>query len=305
MVIIRLMGGLGNQLQQYALYEKFNTLGRDVRLDTSWFEGGQQGLLAKRKIEIDRFRGVSYRAASPEEVRKLRGSESLAARAIRKLSGGSMPGNKKRFTESDQYHPEIFGLTDAYLEGYWACEYYYADILPLLREKIVFPYSEEKRIETLMELAGMDCEKDSMVSMHIRRGDYLDPANSSLLGGICTDEYYNAALEYVRKYVNDPHFFIFTDDIEYARTKYSSNEYTVVDINHDDNNYLDMGLMAACAHHICANSTFSFWGARLDGKMSKIQIRPSIHRNNQVCVPEKMHEWWKNWTIITPGGETV
>jgi hypothetical protein len=123
MVIIRLMGGLGNQLQQYALYEKFNTLGRDVRLDTSWFEGGQQGLLAKRKIEIDRFRGVSYRAASPEEVRKLRGSESLAARAIRKLSGGSLPGNKKRFTESDQYHPEIFGMDDVYLEGFWACEY--------------------------------------------------------------------------------------------------------------------------------------------------------------------------------------
>jgi hypothetical protein len=47
MVIIRLMGGLGNQLQQYALYEKFNTLGRDVRLDTSWFEGGQQDCLPK------------------------------------------------------------------------------------------------------------------------------------------------------------------------------------------------------------------------------------------------------------------
>ncbi len=305
MVIIRLMGGLGNQLQQYALYEKFNTLGRDVRLDTSWFHAGQQDVLAKRKIEIDRFPGVSYRQASPEEVRKLRGSQNIAVRAIRKLSGGNMPGNKSRFMEKEQYHPEIFDMDGVYLEGFWACEMYYADILPKLREEIVFPETEEDRREQLRRLAGSrtgDCET---VSLHIRRGDYLDAENKAMFEGICTQQYYSAALGYIKEHVQDPHFFIFTDDPGYAVSQYKGNEYTVVDVNHGDDSYKDIGLMSVCSHNICANSTFSFWGARLNRSENKIQIRPSVHKNSQVCVPERMHEWWKDWTIITPGGETV
>jgi hypothetical protein len=81
----------------------------------------------------------------------------------------------------------------------------------------------------------------------------------------------------------------------------------VVDINHGDDSYKDIGLMSCiCSHNICANSTFSFWGARLEQKM-KTRYRYALLsiRIQQVCVPEKMHEWWKNWTIITPGGETV
>ena len=139
MVIIRLMGGLGNQLQQYALYEKMLLTGHDARLDTSWFrEGAQKDVLAKRKIELVLFPKIEYKEASKEEVSRLRGSDSRAAHIIRKITGSSALGSKHRFVESSQYHPEIFEMDEVYLEGFWACEKYYADILPQLRSRSRF-----------------------------------------------------------------------------------------------------------------------------------------------------------------------
>ena len=66
--------------------------------------------------------------------------------------------------------------------------------------------------------------------------------------------------------------------------------------------FFDIQLMSKCAHNICANSTFSFWGARLNAGRDKICIRPSIHKNTQKCIPEEMKELWKGWTLITPQG---
>ncbi len=321
MVIIRLMGGLGNQLQQYALYEKMRLTGHDARLDTSWFhEGAQKDVLAKRKIELGLFPRIEYKEASKEEVSRLRGSDSRAAHIIRKITGSSALGSKHRFVESSQYHPEIFEMDEVYLEGFWACEKYYADILPQLREQISFSDTLEERQKLLKKLAKADKDTcidaiesnetgnigtQGYVSMHIRRGDYLDDANRAMFDGICTQKYYDAAEGYIRKHVENPQFFIFSDDTGYAREHYSGDEYTVVDVNHGEDSYKDIGLMSVCSHHICANSTFSFWGSRLDCSEDKIQIRPSIHKNSQVCEPDKMHEWWKGWTIITPQGDII
>ena len=100
------------------------------------------------------------------------------------------PRSDKHFYETDMYHPEIFSFTDRYLEGHWACEKYYHDILPLLREKIRFP--EERNPEKCQTAERM--EQENSVSVHIRRGDYLDPENAGMFGGICTDAYYETAM---------------------------------------------------------------------------------------------------------------
>ncbi len=307
MVIIRLMGGLGNQLQQYALYEKYNMMGRDVRLDTSWFrESGQRGVLATHKIELGLFPGIRYKEASGTEIKRLRGSDGKAARAVRRLTGKRSFACTHRFIESAQYHPEIFDMDDIYLEGFWACEKYYSDIMPELRRQIVFPDTYQERRDILLRsVCGENGPEKSLVSMHIRRGDYLDNDNRDMFAGICTQEYYDQAERYIRDHVKDPYFLLFSDDIGYAREHYTGPDYTVIDLNHGPDSYKDIGLMSVCDHHICANSTFSFWGARLDGSKDKIQIRPSIHKNSQVCVPEQMHEWWQGWTIITPKGELI
>ena len=141
------------------------------------------------------------------------------------------------------------------------------------------------------------------VSVHIRRGDYLQPENAAMFGNICTEEYYESALDYMKEKIEDPHFFIFSDDVAYVREHYQGEEYTIVDINHGDDSFYDMYLMSRCEGNICANSTFSFWGARLNGRTDKIMIRPTIQKNSQVFDEVQMKDLWKDWVFIDPQGK--
>ncbi len=305
MVIVRAMGGLGNQLQQYALYRKLEHMGKDARLDISWFHNKalQASMPAGRELELNYLNLPPYRVASEEEIRAILGRlweepENMVAKAKRKLRPASNPA----FEESDLYHPQIFSMEDKYLVGYWACEKYYADILGILREDISFPESSDGSLQRRNEEAARRMEETPSVSVHVRRGDYLDDINKGLFGGICTEAYYREAIEYMKERVPGARFFLFSDDVSYAREHYQGEEYQVVDWNHGKDSFYDMMLMSRCRHNICANSTFSFWGARLNAHEDKIMIRPSIHKNTQVCVPEQMKELWAGWTLITPQG---
>ncbi len=303
MIIIRVMGGLGNQLQQYALYRKMETLGREAGLDLSWFDKKiQASMQAPRELELNRLEGLSMNVVPPEEVRALLGrqygdSESVLEKVRRKIR----PSLAHVFEETDMYHPEIFRWQDKYLVGYWACEAYYADILDRLREEIRFPGSADSRNrETAEEME--DCES---VSVHVRRGDYLDAANAEMFGNICTQDYYDCAVSYMKERYPKAVFYVFSDDSAYVREKYRGPEYRIVDWNRKENSFYDMMLMSRCRHNICANSTFSFWGARLNGHAGKIMIRPSIHKNTQVCVPDQMKRMWPGWTLISPEGVCI
>lgn len=296
MIIVQVAGGLGNQLQQYALYRKFLTLGKEAKLDISWFDSANQekGILARRELELAFFDNLPFRACTGREKERLIGKEGISGRLKRKL----LPGSICWFRESQMYHPEIFQMEDMYISGYFACEKYYADILPDLRSIIRFPVSgNPENLKMAGEIQG--CEA---VSVHIRRGDYLDAQNVALFGNICTEKYYEGAVRYIKEHCNCPHFYIFSDDAAYAKEHFKGEEYTVVDINHGRDSFYDMWLMSKCKHNICANSTFSFWGARLNPNENKIMVRPTIHRNNQVFVKEEMEELWKGWKLVSPEG---
>lgn len=297
MIIIQAAGGLGNQLQQYALYRKFVRLGKEARLDITWFLSKEQRgkVLAERELELNYFDRLIYETCTAEEKADLIGKEGFSGKLKRKL----MPGSIHWFHESKMYHPEIFEFEDMYLSGYFACEKYYADILYDLQEKIQFPPSENPLNQKMAE-EMQDCNS---VSVHIRRGDYLDPENKAMFGNICTDAYYRKAVEVMRSYMPDVHFYIFSDDIPYVKEKFKGKSFTVVDINHGRDSFYDMQLMSRCKHHICANSTFSFWGARLNPDENKVMIRPTIQKNGQVFVKREMEELWKGWSFISPEGK--
>lgn len=308
MVIVRAMGGLGNQLQQYALYRKLEHMGKDARLDTSWFfdEKLQAGMAAGRDLELAYFEQLPYRRAADTEIRSVLGRlweepESAVAKIKRKLCPRTAPA----FVESGMYHEEIFSMDNKYLAGYWACDKYYADIMDILREDIVFPKSADAALQKKNEGTMALMEKQQSVSVHIRRGDYLDAGNAALFGGICTEAYYNRAMAYMRERLSRVKFFLFSDDASYVRERYQGEEYEIIDWNRGKDSFYDMMLMSRCRHNICANSTFSFWGARLNANREKIMIRPSIHKNTQICIPEQMKEQWRGWTLITPQGDVV
>ena len=299
MLIVEVMGGLGNQLQQYALYRKLKSMGREAKLDVSWYtkKERQEGVLAPRSLELSYFKGLPMDICTEAEKARLAGGEGLGGKLRRKLA----PGTVRHFWETDLYHPEIFSFTDMYLTGFWACEKYYADILPQLRKEIVFPSSEEVRnCRTISEM-----KQNMSVSIHIRRGDYLDPENAALFGGICTQAYYDGAICTVLDRCPDAHFYLFSDDPAYVREHYRGEQYTVVDWNTGVNSFYDIQLMSSCRHNICANSTFSFWGARLNPNPDKIMIRPAKHKNSQGVDPEKLHELWEGWVILDGEGRVV
>ncbi|NBJ91314.1 alpha-1,2-fucosyltransferase [Parablautia muri] len=296
MIIVEIAGGLGNQLQQYALYRKFVRMGKEARVDISWFSlQKQERMLAKRKLELDYFDRLVYEICTPEEKKALIGSEGMAGKVRRKC----LPFTVHRFTESQMYHPEIFTFENMYISGYFACEKYYADILYDLREKIQFPKSENPFNHEMAK----KMREHASVSVHLRRGDYLDPENAAMFGNICTDAYYKKAMEIIKEKIPEAHFYLFSDDITYVRENFSGKEYTIVDINRGKDSFYDMWLMSNCKHNICANSTFSFWGARLNHNEDKIMIRPTIHKNSQTFEKKQMEELWPSWIFVDPQGQ--
>ena len=302
MIIVQIAGGLGNQMQQYALAEKLKSLGKEVKLDLSWFSEEQQAKAGTRRmLELDAFKNTNLVPCTAEEKRAFTGSGSFFSKVKRKLSG-----QPHVFRESRMYHPELFDLDDVYVEGYFACEKYYADILPALRRQFVFPESASAENREKNRQTAEKMKKSCSVSLHFRRGDYLSPENAALLGGICTPAYYDAAVEEIRKRTGEKlSFYLFSDDPDYAASLHfgtPDEQNTVIRWNTGVENFLDMQLMSCCRANICANSTFSFWGARLNGREDKLAVRPASHRNNQVSIPEEMHDYWKNWILIDRDG---
>ena len=299
MIIIQVAGGLGNQLQQYALYRKFVRMGKEARLDLSWFDEVKQNngeaKVTSRNLELTCFDRLVYETCTREEKERLTGSDGLSGKLRRKL----LPSTIHWFHESKMYHPEILSFEDMYLSGYFACEKYYSDILYDLREKIQFPPSGNPLNPELAQ----EMRECASVSVHIRRGDYLNEENRAMFGNICTDAYYRKAMRLIKEEVPDAHFYLFSDDISYVEQKYQGEEFTVVDINHGKDSFYDMWLMSNCKHNICANSTFSFWGARLNGNEGKIMIRPTIHKNSQVFQKEEMEDLWQGWRFVSPEGQ--
>lgn len=304
MIIIQIAGGLGNQLQQYALYRKFKSLGAEVKLDLSWFEQfktteQKNGIaVTTRRCELEFFDHLPYESCTEKEKTALTGSSGITGRLRRKL----LPQTVHWYKEKQMYDPELLNYTQMYLSGYFACEKYYADILPELREMIRFPEIADARKRMANEEILKKIRNSYAVSVHIRRGDYLQPENAAMFGNICTEKYYESALNYMKEKIEDPHFFLFSDDIAYVKEHYQGEEYTIVDINHGDDSFYDMYLMSRCEGNICANSTFSFWGARLNARTDKIMIRPTKQKNSQVFDEAQMKDLWKNWIFIDSQG---
>ena len=298
MIIIQIAGGLGNQLQQYALYRKFISLGADTKLDLSWF-GQISKEATRRDCELDYFSGLPYQSCTQSEKAALIGTDGIAGKIRRNL----FPKTVHWYKESEMYDAELLNYREMYLSGYFACEKYYADILPELRKIICFPEPTDLLNKEANKMMLQKIQECNAVSVHIRRGDYLQPENAAMFGNICTEEYYESALNYVRQQIKAPHFFLFSDDISYIKEHYQGEEYTIVDINHDHDSFYDMYLMSKCKVNICANSTFSFWGARLNEQADKIMIRPTIQKNSQVFHEAQMKELWKNWIFIDSQGK--
>lgn len=162
-------------------------------------------------------------------------------------------------------------MDGSYLSGYWQSEKYFQDFRSLIRKDFSFS----------SELCGLNLDVASKInstnsiSLHIRRGDYVANQRSFAIHGVCSLEYYHSAMERIQEKVDFPTYFIFSDDLEWARENLKTKFPSVyVEHNKESQSYNDMRLMSLCKHHIIANSSFSWWGAWLNPSGVKIVISP-------------------------------
>ncbi len=261
-IIICLSGGLGNQMFQYALYLYYQSRGISVKIDDITEYVHEK----KRKPQLDIF-PLHYEKASLEEIcHWTDGYLDFPARIRRKLTGR----RTRLYEDKQRFDPQVLKLEDAYLYGWWQSEKYFQSVEGQVREAFRFPtdHLTGKNEDYLKAILSRES-----VGVHIRRGDYLEA--DELYGGICTLEYYQRAMEEMKKQVPGCHFFLFTNDAAWVGQNFGDKEVTVVEGNDEAHGYMDMFLMSRCRHNIIANSSFSWWAAWLNENPDKKIIAPS------------------------------
>lgn len=296
MNIIRMSGGIGNQMFQYALYLKLVSLGKEVKFD----DVTEYRLANARPIMLWVF-GIDYPKASREEVIRLTDAEmELPSRLRRRLFGRKSGEYHEKSADFDE---KVLEKDNAYLCGCFQSERYFKDIEADVRKAFRFrnvrvPDGLEDRVE---EYAGQIKRKES-VGIHIRRGDYLEA--EQVYGGICTEAYYDGAVAYMLEKYPNACFFVFTNDAEWAeewcrkkeaelRGKAAADQggaasegterFTVIKGTSEETGYIDLMLMSGCRHHIIANSSFSWWGAWLASSPEQCVAAPVKWLNTCDC----------------------
>lgn len=271
MIITRLIGGLGNQLFQYALGRNLaETHQAELRIDISGFE-----TYKLHKYSLWAF-NIRENFASSAEVRSLTrpndvGTKGIIARLLRrrpKLAKTHIR-EKKLFT----FDCEILKLPDGvYLDGYWQSEKYFAGVADIIQQEVTVRFAQAGKDK---ELADMIASSES-VSLHVRRADYVSNPKTKEVHGACDLDYYSRCVQELTQTVRNPHFFVFSDDPEWARDNLRLPCPTIViDHNGPDRNYEDLRLMSQCRHNIIANSSFSWWGAWLNPNEDKLVFAPT------------------------------
>ena len=176
--------------------------------------------------------------------------------------------------EPVKFIPSIFEFLEEnqYLIGHFQSYKYFEEYRDAILKELEFStdlLSEETN------LIANDMNSSESVSIHVRRGDYLNGYYYNTLGNICDIDYYKRALAVIKNKVDDPHFYVFSDDLDYVAKNLKIENATYVDINRGSDSWQDMYLMSQCKHNIIANSTFSWWGAWLNRNPSKIVIAPT------------------------------
>lgn len=266
LIITRIVGGLGNQMFQYAAGRALAVkTGQEFKLDLSEMDGYKVHALQLDQLNIQGER------ATRDEI-PFRPRKSFFGRVVTALK------NRDRI-------PQIFEATPTFdpcilqwkgpghLSGYWQSERYFLEYSDLIRTDFSLkgPMSGERQ-DVLAEIR----EAEVPVSVHVRRGDYVTNATANSIHGTCEPEWYRQAMNKISEQSEDPTFFVFSDDPTWARSNLPTYEKMIfVEPRADGKDAEDMHLMSSCRSHIIANSTFSWWGAWLNPRQDKRVIAPA------------------------------
>ena len=260
-VIIMVDGGFCSVLLKYALgLGVKKNLGLDVKYDLTWFEkyGKDCDNKFDRKFQLlELFPTLDYKIASKREIKIF----------------------KKRYYYNNKYpykfDSSLYKINEPrYIDGYYENWQYLKEVRSELIEKIDFNNLElnQKNLEYLA-----DIESSQSIAIHIRRGDYVNLGMS-----ILEVDYYLNAIRFIQNKLGNakPKLFLFSNDLDWVKTELVpkiANDLNsiIVDVNDNNQGYLDLFLISKCKHQISSNSSFGFWGGYLNQNPEKIVIIPN------------------------------
>ncbi|OGN07723.1 MAG: hypothetical protein A3C61_00010 [Candidatus Yanofskybacteria bacterium RIFCSPHIGHO2_02_FULL_39_10] len=259
MIIVKLMGGLGNQLFQYALGRRLALKNKtELFLDISRLGSYEK----PRQYSLSHFT-IAGSIATKKQIIKFKISNFL---------NSFKPHHKKMVVREKGYpfdQSVINAPRNVYLDGHWQTEKYFKDIEDIIRLDLTIKDLPDNKYLTILDKIN----QTNSVSLHIRRTDYLVRKNTRTFT-ICQPEYYKQALALIAQKIDTPELFIFSDDIEWASKNIVFPYPTTLVSNGNFADYQELILMSHCKHNIIANSTFSWWGAWLNNNPQKTIISP-------------------------------
>lgn len=257
-----ILGGLGNQLFQYAAaFALAKRMNATLLLNRNFHGYFRQEELSKIGIN-DLEWGVSPPLSSYPQKNK-----NDSYRIV----------SEKDFS----FDSSVYNLKEScYLFGYWASPLYFKDCEDELRNKLNFNLFKTPEVISIIE----EMDRSSSVSVHLRRGDYNNSEGIASFGLLGKD-YYDRAANLLLQINPNCCFYIFSDDVAEASNIFGCWPNKV--IMPIRSACQDMLLMSACHHHIIANSTFSWWGAWLGKHKGSITIAPRHWFSKEATIAHK------------------
>jgi len=293
MIIIRLKGGLGNQMFQYAIGRALAVhYETELFLDTSWFLSeiaAKPG--AERIFMLDKFK-IQARIINEKryfKVYKQENNRSLIKLDLFKWKiftlfneNRNMPFNNKVFLTDNR---------NIYLDGYWQTEKYFKSISDELRKDFSLHNPLREQDEDIFR----EIHDTNSVSIHVRRGDYVNYERTKIVHGVIPIKHYEKCITYFLDTIKNPSFYVFSDDPEWCLENLDFLKNKIIISNNKRSPQEDMILMSNCKHHIIANSSFSWWAAWLNTNQSKIVIAPNqwVASNNKMFIDIIPESWIK------------
>lgn len=270
-IVVRVSGGLGNQLFQYAFARSLSIIyGADVKLDGSNYRRDK-----KRNYVLDRYNIKINRLNRFDEL-----LSDLRFKLNKKFGLGIAPAMESNTFE----YLQINDVKSNYYVGSWQNVKYFDFYKSILMQELKCKKSEDKFEENLIE----EIQSCNAVACHVRRGDYLEPDNVKVYISVSMD-YYNSAIKLMESRVEDPIFYIFSDDIDWCRNSFNNDNVVFVNSTGEMDDISEFELMRYCKHFIIANSTFSWWAAYLSENTESIKVAPSKWFVTNEGANERLH----------------
>ncbi len=266
MIVVNLKGGTGNQMFQYALGRHLAEKTKaELKLDSDGLARANVTGDIYRPLAITAFK-IQNTIATNDEVRRLKYPYGLLSKLWR--------GFRFRILKQTNitFKPAVLNWAgDLYLDGYWQSPRYFDDIRDILLEE----FQLTAPLSPAAAAFSAQVKSTEAVSIHVRRGDYVKNPRVLKEFGICSPEYYKAAIAHIKSQVANPTFFVFSDDIAWVKENLPVGDRAVFVEGRGITDVEELTLMSQCQHNIIANSSFSWWGAWLNQHPHKIVVAPT------------------------------